>query len=153
MERRYKQYAYLDCAVQFILEVMLITDWSENYALARVVSSETYRLIKKNYSSYSSDEIFELARIFSKSNRNISEDNRHINKLSEMLHFKLFCFESYKEAKGLSEEETVKLFVMHGIGTYLETCYAIIKTDNHSNIVLDIDIYIQAREKAHQSEL
>ena len=153
MERRYKKYAYLDCIAQFVLEVMLITDWSENYALARVVSSETYKLIKNNHTILSSNDVAELARTFCKSNRSISDEKRQTKELSEILHFKLFCFESYVEAKGINEEEAVKLFVMHGVGTYLETCYTIIKTDNHVSIVLDVDIYIQAREKAHQSEL
>ena len=101
MERRYKKYAYLDCAAQFVLEVMLITDWSENYALARVVSSETYKLIKKNHATFSSNEVAELARTFCKSNRNNSGEKHQTKKLSEILHFKLFCFESYMEAKGI----------------------------------------------------
>ena len=67
--------------------------------------------------------------------------------------FKLFCFESYITAKNMREAEVAGVFVQNGIGTYLETVYNVIKTDNHHNIVLDIDIYIKAREVAHQSEL
>ena len=153
LERRYKKYAYLDSVAQFVLDVMKITNWTENYALARVVSSETYKLIKKKYVSLSAKEISELAISFCKPNYSISKDFCTTNESSEMLHFKLFCFESYIEAKGISEDDAVKMFVIHGVGTYLETCYSIIKTDNHVNVVLDIDIYIQAREKALQSGL
>ena len=67
--------------------------------------------------------------------------------------FKVFCFESYITAKNMSEVEVASVFVQNGIGTYLETVYNVIKTDNQHNIVLDIDIYIKAREVAHQSEL
>lgn len=55
--------------------------------------------------------------------------------------FKVFCFESYITANNLSEAEVAGAFVQNVIGTYLETVYNVIKTDNHTNFVLNIDIY------------
>ena len=83
----------------------------------------------------------------------VVNDNIDVSQPSETLMFKVFCFESYITAKNMSEAEAASVFVQNGIGTYLETVYNVIKTDNHTNVVLDIDIYINAREVAHQSEL
>lgn len=83
----------------------------------------------------------------------VVNDSSNVSQPRETLMFKLFCFESYITVKNMSEAEVASVFVQNGIGTYLETVYNVIKTDNQHNIVLDIDIYIKAREVAHQSEL
>lgn len=153
MECRYRKYAYLDSTVQFVLDVMQITGWSENYALARAGSSAAYKAIKKNYRTLSRDDLLSMARKYVEGEGSASGEPCWVNESSEMLHFKLFCFESYMEAKKMTEEEAVQLFVMYGVGTYLETCYSLIKTDNHINVVVDIDIYIRARKKAQEFEL
>lgn len=153
MNRQYVKYTYLVNIAKFASNVVMMSGMNENAALARIVVSDIYQSIKKNNESYSDEALVNAAKEFCNGIGIAVNDNIDVSQPSETLMFKVFCFESYIAAKNMSEAEVASVFVQNGIGTYLETVYNVIKTDNHTNVVLDIDIYIKAREVAHQSEL
>ena len=153
MNRQYVRYTYLWNIAKFASNVVMMSGMNENAALARIVVSDTYQSIKKNNESFNDEALVNAAKEFCNVIGIAVNDNIDVSQPSETLMFKVFCFESYITAKNLSEAEVASVFVQNGIGTYLETVYNVIKTDNHTNVVLDIDIYIKAREVAHQSEL
>lgn len=153
MNRQYVRYTYLGNIAKFASNVVMMSGMNENAALARIVVSDTYQIIKKNNESFNDEALVNAAKEFCNGIGIVVSDGSNVSQPSETLMFKLFCFESYITAKNMSEAEAASVFVQNGIGTYLETVYNVIKTDNQHNIVLDIDIYIKAREVAHQSEL
>lgn len=153
MNRQYVRYTYLWNIAKFASNVVMMSGMNENAALARIVVSDTYQSIKKNNESFNDEALVNAAKEFCNGIGIVVSDGSNVSQPSEILMFKLFCFESYITAKNMSEAEAASVFVQNGIGTYLETVYNVIKTDNQHNIVLDIDIYIKAREVAHQSEL
>ena len=153
MNRQYVRYTYLGNIAKFASNVVMISGMNENAALARIVVSDTYQSIKKNNESFNDEALVNAAKEFCNGIDIVVSDSSNVSQPSETLMFKLFCFESYITAKDMSEAEVARVFVQNGIGAYLETVYNVIKTDNQHNIVLDIDIYIKAREVAHQSEL
>lgn len=153
MNRQYVRYTYLGNIAKFASNVVMMSGMNENAALARIVVSDTYQSIKKNNESFNDEALVNAAKEFCNGISIVVSDGSNVSQPSETLMFKLFCFESYITAKNMSEAEAASVFVQNGIGTYLETVYNVIKTDNQHNIVLDIDIYIKAREVAHQSEL
>ena len=153
MNRQYVRYTYLWNIAKFASNVVMMSGMNENAALARIVVSDIYQSIKKNNENYNDEALVNAAKEFCNGIGIVVNDNIDVSQPSETLMFKVFCFESYIAAKNMSEAEVASVFVQNGIGTYLETVYNVIKTDNHTNVVLDIDIYINAREVAHQSEL
>ena len=153
MNRQYVKYTYLGNIAKFASNVVMMSGMNENAALARIVVSDIYQSIKKNNENYNDEALANAAKEFCNGIGIVVNDNIDVSQPSETLMFKVFCFESYITAKNMSEVEVASVFVQNGIGTYLETVYNVIKTDNHTNVVLDIDIYINAREVAHQSEL
>ena len=153
MNRQYVRYTYLWNIAKFASNVVMMSGMNENAALARIVVSDTYQSIKKNNESFNDEALVNAAKEFCNGIGIVVSDGSNVSQPSETLMFKLFCFESYITAKNMSEAEAASVFVQNGIGTYLETVYNVIKTDNQHNIVFDIDIYIKAREVAHQSEL
>lgn len=153
MNRQYVRYTYLGNIAKFASNVVMMSGMNENAALARIVVSDTYQSIKKNNESFNDEALVNAAKEFCNGISIVVSEGSNVSQPSETLMFKLFCFESYITAKNMSEAEAASVFVQNGIGTYLETVYNVIKTDNQHNIVLDIDIYIKAREVAHQSEL
>lgn len=153
MNRQYVKYTYLVNIAKFASNVVMMSGMNENAALARIVVSDIYQSIKKNNENYNDEALVNAAKEFCNGIGIVVNDNIDVSQPSETLMFKVFCFESYITAKNMSEAEVASVFVQNGIGTYLETVYNVIKTDNHTNVVLDIDIYIKAREVAHQSEL
>lgn len=153
MNRQYVKYTYLVNIAKFASNVVMMSGMNENAALARIVVSDIYQSIKKNNENYNDEALVNAAKEFCNGIGIVVNDNIDVSQPSETLMFKIFCFESYITAKNMSEAEVASVFVQNGIGTYLETVYNVIKTDNHTNVVLDIDIYINAREVAHQSEL
>ena len=153
MNRQYVRYTYLWNIAKFASNVVMMSGMNENAALARIVMSDIYQSIKKNNENYNDEALVNAAKEFCNGIGIVVNDNIDVSQPSETLMFKVFCFESYITAKNMSEAEVASVFVQNGIGTYLETVYNVIKTDNHTNVVLDIDIYINAREVAHQSEL
>ena len=153
MNRQYVKYTYLGNISKFASNVVMMSGMNENAALARIVVSDIYQSIKKNNENYNDEALVNAAKEFCNGIGIVVNDNIDVSQPSETLMFKVFCFESYITAKNMSEAEVASVFVQNGIGTYLETVYNVIKTDNHTNVVLDIDIYINAREVAHQSEL
>ena len=153
MNRQYVKYTYLENIAKFASNVVMMSGMNENAALARIVVSDTYQSIKNNNESFNDEALVNAAKEFCNGIGIVVSDGSNVSQPSETLMFKLFCFESYITAKNMSEAEAASVFVQNGIGTYLETVYNVIKTDNQHNIVLDIDIYIKAREVAHQSEL
>ena len=153
MNRQYVKYTCLGNIAKFASNVVMMSGMNENAALARIVVSDIYQSIKKNKENYNDEALVNAAKEFCNGIGIAVNDNIDVSQPSETLMFKVFCFESYITAKNMSEAEVASVFVQNGIGTYLETVYNVIKTDNHANVVLDIDIYINAREVAHQSEL
>ena len=153
MNGQYVKYTYLGNIAKFASNVVMMSGMNENAALARIVVSDIYQSIKKNNENYNDEAWVNAAKEFCNGIGIVVNDNIDVSQPSETLMFKVFCFESYITAKNMSEAEAASVFVQNGIGTYLETVYNVIKTDNHTNVVLDIDIYINAREVAHQSEL
>ena len=156
MNRQYVRYTYLWNIAKFASNVVMMSGMNENAALARIVVSDTYQSIKKNNESFNDEALVNAAKEFCNGIDivvNDINDSSNVSQPRETLMFKLFCFASYITAKNMNEAEVASVFVQNGIGTYLETVYNVIKTDNQHNIVLDIDIYIKAREVAHQSEL
>ena len=153
MNRQYVKYTYLGNISKFASNVVMMSGMNENAALARIVVSDIYQSIKKNNENYNDEALVNAAKEFCNGIGIVVNDNIDVSQPSETLMFKVFCFESYITAKNMSEAEVASVFVQNGIGTYLETVYNVVKTDNHTNVVLDIDIYINAREVAHQSEL
>ena len=153
MNRQYVRYTYLWNIAKFASNVVMMSGMNENAALARIVVSDIYQSIKKNNENYNDEALANAAKEFCNGIGIVVNDNIDVSQPSETLMFKVFCFESYITAKNMSEAEVASVFVQNGIGAYLETVYNVIKTDNHTNVVLDIDIYINAREVAHQSEL
>lgn len=153
MNGQYVRYTYLANIAKFASNVVMMSGMNENAALARIVVSDIYQSIKKNNESFNDEALVNAAKEFCNGIDIVVSDSSNVSQPSETLMFKVFCFESYIAAKNMSEAEVASVFVQNGIGTYLETVYNVIKTDNHTNVVLDIDIYIKAREVAHQSEL
>lgn len=153
INREYLKYSYLENVAKFASNVVRMSGMNENVALARIVISDTYYNIKKNDGNLSDEILLTFAKEFCQSIGITVNDNVDVSQPKEVLIFKLFSFESYITAKNMSEKEVANVFVNNGIGTYLETVYNIIKIDNYKNVVVDIDIYINAREVAHQSEL
>lgn len=65
--------------------------------------------------------------------------------MSSKTDFILFCIENYKTYKGITGEETVKLFLHYGVLDYLESFYDVLHTTGYQYINNDIDIYLRAR--------
>lgn len=152
MKSQYVKYAYLQTAAVFASDVAELSGMHENWALAKTVVSDVYQSIKKNYELFDAASILDAAKKLCDDVGVEANGSACISKPSETLIFKLFCFESYIYAKHMSEAEGARVFVQNGIGSYLETMYGLMRTDSGS-IVLDIDIYIHARQVAHESEL
>ena len=142
MNRQYVKYTYLGNISKLASNVVMMSGMNENAALARIVVSDIYQSIKKNNENYNDEALVNAAKEFCNGIGIVVNDNIDVSQPSETLMFKVFCFESYITAKNMSEAEVASVFVQNGIGTYLETVYNVIKTDNHTNVVLDIDIYI-----------
>lgn len=153
MDRQYTESAYLESIAKFASNVATMSGLTENAALARIVVTDTYRDIKKNHEHFHDADLLNAAEKVCRELGMKIREHIDISQPSETLKFKLFCFESYRKAKNMSEAEAAGVFVQNGVGTYLETAYSVIKTDNYTNVVLDIDIYINAREVAYRPEL
>lgn len=153
MNKQYSEYAYLEKIVGFATNVVMMSGMHENAALAKIVVSDIYHSIKKNHEIYKDETLINAAKEFCDGIGIASKDNAEVLQPSETLMFKLFCFESYMVAKNMSEAEVANIFVKNEIGTYLETVYSVIGAGDGMDVVIDIDIYIRAREVAHQSEL
>lgn len=152
MKSQYLKYAYLETAAAFASNVAELSGMHENRALARAVVSDVYQSIKKDHKLFDAASLLDAAKKLCGDVEAESKGDICASEPSEMLVFKLFCFESYIEAKHMSEAEGARVFVQNGIGSYLETVYDLMMADSGS-IVLDIDIYIHARQVAHESEL
>lgn len=61
-------------------------------------------------------------------------------------YFLSFCIEQYMNEKGLSREQTMTLFSLHGVLDYLATHFEILHTQSRQWIIEDIDDYIRNRE-------
>lgn len=153
MNKQYREYAYLEKIAKFVSNVVMMSGMHENVALAKIVVSDIYQSIKKNHEIYKDEILVNAAKKFCDGIGIASKDNADVLQPGETLMFKLFCFESYMVAKNMSEAEVASIFVQNGIGTYLETVYSVIGASDGMDVVIDIDIYIRAREVAHQSEL
>ena len=137
-----------------VRDLMRVTGWKENYILAKLVTSKTYEAIKL----LDIELIPEKRKCFINSfcNENsISNDmiKSEVSEVSQALSLKILCFEKYCEIKRKTTDEVAELFALHSVGTYLETYFEVLRKCDETNLVTDLDIYITAREVAHQSEL
>lgn len=64
---------------------------------------------------------------------------------TDILFFLTFCIEQYKEHKGLSGSDTIKLFDQNGVTDYLTKHFDILHTQSAQWIVQEIDDYIKNR--------
>ncbi|MCD8207136.1 MAG: DUF3791 domain-containing protein [Bacteroidales bacterium] len=62
-------------------------------------------------------------------------------------YFISFGIEQYKNAKGISGEETVLLFEKYGVLEYLHDFYDVLHTQSHEWLLADIDEFISIRQK------
>lgn len=70
-----------------------------------------------------------------------------MEKQQDIAYFIAFGIEQYKNAKGLSGEETMLLFSKYGVLEYLQDFYDILHTQGHQWLIDDIDRFIEARKK------
>lgn len=62
-------------------------------------------------------------------------------------YFVSFCIEQYKNAKGLTGEQAMRLLDQYGVLEYLEKHYEVLHTQSHHWIIEDIDEFINIRRK------
>ena len=57
----------------------------------------------------------------------------------DIAYFVSFCIEQYKNAKGLTGAESIKVLDDYGVLKYLEEHYEVLHTQSHQWILEDID--------------
>lgn len=70
----------------------------------------------------------------------------------DVAYFLAFCIEQYKNAKGMTGEQTVQMLDKYGVLGYLEEFYDVLHTQSHQWILEDIDEFIKVR-KAQEIKL
>lgn len=68
-------------------------------------------------------------------------------KAQDIAYFVSFCIEQYKNEKGLSGAEAMKMLDKYGVLEYLEEHYEVLHTQSHQWILQDIDEFIGIRQK------
>ena len=68
--------------------------------------------------------------------------------MSELLDFKVFCFEAYRAAKNLTGRQAMDLFEQYGVLDYLTACYNVLHTTGRDYLIEDIDHFISVRRRA-----
>ena len=65
----------------------------------------------------------------------------------DIAYFVSFCIEQYKNAKGLTGAEAIKVLDHYGVLEYLEEHFEVLHTQSHQWILEDIDDFIYIRKK------
>ena len=60
--------------------------------------------------------------------------------------FLIYCTELYKSAKKLTGKQVSELFSRYGVWDYIYSCFEALHTTGANYIVVDIDLYIEARQ-------
>ena len=68
-------------------------------------------------------------------------------KVQDIAYFVSFCIEQYKNAKGLTGSEAMKVLYDYGVLAYLEEHFEVLHTQSHQWILEDIDEFISNRKK------
>lgn len=65
----------------------------------------------------------------------------------DIAYFVSFCIEQYKNTKGLTGAEAIKVLDKYGVLKYLEEHFEVLHTQSYQWIMEDIDDYINIRKK------
>lgn len=68
-------------------------------------------------------------------------------KAQDIAYFVSFCIEQYKNAKGLTGIEAMKVLDRYRVLEYLEEHFEVLHTQSHQWILEDIDEFISIRKK------
>lgn len=68
-------------------------------------------------------------------------------KVQDTAYFVSFCIEQYKNAKGLTGEEVLKMFEKYNVLEYLEEHFEVLHTQSHQWILEDINEFISISQK------
>ena len=66
--------------------------------------------------------------------------------MAEIVKFKIFCLEQYKNKYNMKGSETLKLFNEYGMLEYLGSFYDILHSYGAGYLIQDIDKFIEARK-------
>jgi len=66
--------------------------------------------------------------------------------MTEVVKFKAFCLEQYKNAHNMNGKDTLSLFRQYDVLDYLNSFYDVLHTFGDKYIVQDIDLFIEARK-------
>lgn len=70
-----------------------------------------------------------------------------MEKKQDIAYFLSFCIEQYKNAHGLTGEQTLKRFDKYGVLEYLEEYFDVLHTQSRQWILEDIDEFINIRKE------
>jgi hypothetical protein len=65
--------------------------------------------------------------------------------MSEILKFKVFCIEMYKQKNNMSGSEVYDLFKKYKVMNYIENFYEELHSFGDKYLVEDLELYIEAR--------
>lgn len=68
-------------------------------------------------------------------------------KQQDIAYFISFCIEQYKNAKGLTGEQAMKMLDRYGVLEYLAEHFEALHTQSHQWLLEDIDEFIDIRRK------
>lgn len=68
-------------------------------------------------------------------------------KQQDIAYFISFCIEQYKNAKGLTGEQAMKMLDRNGVLEYLAEHFEVLHTQSHQWLLEDIDEFINIRRK------
>jgi len=66
--------------------------------------------------------------------------------MPEIVKFKAFCIERYKNAHNLKGSEALRIFKQYGVMDYISSFYDVLHTFGDKCIVADIDEFISVRK-------
>lgn len=64
----------------------------------------------------------------------------------KILLFQMFCFENYKEKKGLTPDKTMEIFSKHHVYDFLKDTYEMLHTQDPEYIISSINTYIKKKK-------
>lgn len=67
-------------------------------------------------------------------------------KEKDIAFFVAFCIEEYRNAKGLTAEQVLDLFVQYGVTDYLTKCFEPLHTQSRQWLMDEIDEFIDIRK-------
>lgn len=66
--------------------------------------------------------------------------------MDRIIHFIVFCLESYKQAHHLTGKAALKVFNDNKVFDYIKSFYDVLHSTGQGYIVEDIDVYINSRQ-------